>query len=484
MDNLTMDNSTMDNSIIDNSTIDLNLENYDLDDILSLFNVSYNYDSNDLKRGKEILLQLHPYKCEIDSKYFDFYSSAYKIIECLHVYREHKLLLNVEYNPNHGEDNDFINKIKKIPNFQKYEDVNILIDRINNKNDGTDIVYRKMKENRDKLENILDQKKVLNENSSNEKYENSINYENTFSNDIVSGSINSIKRITQYKNLHLNSCFREKYYLTSPTNFNLHIPSELRNVVSMKLASIEIPNSWYLFSNKKKNNQFKIVVKIYEDEETISEYEETIIIPEGNYDNEALENYLNSTYFYETSEDTPLQHIKFSINNHSLKTNFKVVDDAPEKMKLAIEFSNNEENDNIMNTAGWIMGFRSANYINITDAVESEGLYDGGGDRYVYFCIDDFQYNRNESNIICFDESTLDKSVLAKIPMVNGKLSLVVEQNLSDSLIKTRRYNGPINLKKFSIKLIDRFGEDIDLNFMDFSFTLELEILYERNGVL
>ena len=89
-----------------------------------------------------------------------------------------------------------------------------------------------------------------------------------FPNDIVSGSINSIKRITQFKNLHLNSCFREKYYLTSPTSFNLHIPSEVRNVVSMKLASIEIPNSWYLFSNKKKNNQFKIVVKIYEDEET------------------------------------------------------------------------------------------------------------------------------------------------------------------------------------------------------------------------
>ena len=41
------------------------------------------------------------------------------------------------------------------------------------------------------------------------------------------------------------------------------------------------------------------------------------------------------------------------------------------------------------------MGFRSANYINIIDNIESEGLYDGGGDRYVYFCIDDFQYNRN-----------------------------------------------------------------------------------------
>ena len=78
----------------------------------------------------------------------------------------------------------------------------------------------------------------------------------------------------------------------------------------------------------------------------------------------------------------------------------------------------------------------------------------------------------------------MDKSVLAKIPMINGKLSLVVEQNLSDSLVKTRIYNGPVNLKKINVKLIDKFGEIIDLNHMDFSFTLEIEILYERNGVV
>ena len=40
--------------------LDLNINNYDLDDILSLFNVSYNYDLNDIKKCKEVLLKLHP----------------------------------------------------------------------------------------------------------------------------------------------------------------------------------------------------------------------------------------------------------------------------------------------------------------------------------------------------------------------------------------------------------------------------------------
>ena len=74
-------------------------------------------------------------------------------------------------------------------------------------------------------------------------------FKDVFSNEIVSGSINSIKRITQTKNLHLNSCFREKYETTHPSNFNLPLPNEIKNAVSLKLASIEIPNSWYLFFN-------------------------------------------------------------------------------------------------------------------------------------------------------------------------------------------------------------------------------------------
>jgi len=31
------------------------------------------------------------------------------------------------------------------------------------------------------------------------------------------------------------------------------IPSEIKNVTAMRLVSIEIPNSWYLFSKLKKN---------------------------------------------------------------------------------------------------------------------------------------------------------------------------------------------------------------------------------------
>ena len=35
------------------------------------------------------------------------------------------------------------------------------------------------------------------------------------------------------------------------------------------------------------------------------------------------------------------------------------------------------------------------------------------------------------------------------------------------------------HINKLHIKILDKFGEVIDLNNMDFSFTLEVEVLYE-----
>jgi hypothetical protein len=137
-----------------------------------------------------------------------------------------------------------------------------------------------------------------------------------------------------------------------------------------------------------------------------------------------------------------------------------------------------------METFGWILGFRLARYLKIEGMISSEGLFDAGGDRYVYLCVNDYQYNYNETNIICFDKSSIDQYTLAKISLVNGKFSLIIAENDSNPLVKIRQYNGPVNITKMEIKLLDKFGNVIDLNFMDFSFSIELELLYERNNII
>ena len=60
--------------------LDLNIQNYDLDDILNLFKLERNFDELQLKNAKKVVLMTHPDKSGLSPDYFRFYSNAYKII--------------------------------------------------------------------------------------------------------------------------------------------------------------------------------------------------------------------------------------------------------------------------------------------------------------------------------------------------------------------------------------------------------------------
>jgi hypothetical protein len=59
---------------------DLNIDNYDLNDILALFKITPDFNEDDLKAAKKIVLKTHPDKSGLASEYFLFYSKAYKVL--------------------------------------------------------------------------------------------------------------------------------------------------------------------------------------------------------------------------------------------------------------------------------------------------------------------------------------------------------------------------------------------------------------------
>jgi hypothetical protein len=61
-------------------SVDLNLDNYDLDDILALFKLPHAFTEKQLKDAKRIVLKLHPDKSGLHQEYFLFYSKAYKVL--------------------------------------------------------------------------------------------------------------------------------------------------------------------------------------------------------------------------------------------------------------------------------------------------------------------------------------------------------------------------------------------------------------------
>ena len=79
--------------------IELDINNYELDDLLNLFNIPLDFNEEDLKRAKAITLKTHPDKSRLDKKYFMFYSKAYKMIYSLWEFRK-KGDINQEKNKN------------------------------------------------------------------------------------------------------------------------------------------------------------------------------------------------------------------------------------------------------------------------------------------------------------------------------------------------------------------------------------------------
>ena len=377
-------------------SFDLNLDNYKYEDLAKLFQLK-GHSTNQIKALRT--------KCELVKRKYPediylFYFKSAKALECI--------LEMIERNELQTNDvciNDYLEKIINVQSFETYDTSNLI----------------------EKLKPI-ETPPIL----------------NVLNNPIAPGKINTIKRILQTQNLHLHSCFRQN---ASSTDYQYLLPTELKHVVSMRLASIEIPNTRYLFSCKQKNNTFTICIH-----ETY-----VIVIPDGNYTNDSLEECINTLL--------QVHSIHFYINSqfHSI---------FESSTPFSIYFG-----ENIIHNCGWILGFRNECYENQLSIV-SEGLFDAIGDRYIYLSVEDYQYNTNITNIVGIDRNFLDKSILAKVPMNDEKWALIIHD--TNPLCKVRQYNGPVTLKKLHIKILDKFGNVIDLNNMDFSFTLELEVLYEN----
>lgn len=291
---------------------------------------------------------------------------------------------------------------------------------------------------------------------------------NAFVNPVVRGVINPNKTITYKKELHFDSRFRDNYGApnTCASSFLYDLPEEIDNVVSLRLASIAVPSIPITISQSNGNNSF------YIDNTLIS-------VPDGIYNLKELLDVINAKIEEEVGPD-----IVFSqATNNKDKTTITNSSGTSKQ----ITFYKRENCTNFMATLGWFLGFRVAS-VSVTSGtpVTSSALFDNKYVDYLYFAADDFQRNVSNNNIVYLNKTTINKNILGKIyrsPVSGGYL---LNTNISSTSYETnhnRIYFGPVRLSKFRFSLLDKFGNLVDMSDMDYSFTLEVEVLYDRNNV-
>jgi len=296
-------------------------------------------------------------------------------------------------------------------------------------------------------------------------------YLSSYPSEFFPGVINPIKKRTIKKNLNIDTRFRDNYYSTSASNFSIQLPLNIDNVLQMQLVAIELPTSYYVVSKQYNNNFFNI---------SVNGENAVIQIPDGNYTQTTIMDIINTQL---TIANIP---ISFTINLTNTTTGSAQTMVGPNgtaivnELELNFQYDRNGVEDRgtpLPLKLGWNLGFRNGIYSGATNYV-SEGIVDFTGPRYFYLVIDDYNNNVNNNFYSAFNNSILNKNILARISLQANQFN-ILEQNNLNIVTTPREYFGPVNLYSMNIQLLDEYGRIVNLNNMDFSFCLNLSVVYD-----
>jgi hypothetical protein len=414
-------------------SFDFKIENYSRDDLIEIFQLPEYFDKN--------------------------------TIEVKENYLKNSILNNTEINKETKEQTiNFILKAK-----------NVILNGIQNKTNNGPATYIAKE-----IENFYNSSYKLKSTKLKDSDEHMVQvrpekpYLTSYPSEFFPGIINPLKKRTIKKNLNIDTRFRENYYTSPSTNFNLNLPINIKNVVQMQLGAIEIPKTYYAISKQYGNNFFTI---------NANGLSQVITIPTGNYDQTTIINAVNNQL---SLLSAPFNQITFAVNltgvtgsvetlvgfsdltgNTSLELNFQ-----------ADKFGIDDKSTPLPLKFGWLLGFRNGLYVNNLNYV-SEGVINISGSSYFFLVVDDRNNNVNNNFYSAFNSSILNQNILARISsQVNSSFSLIEQNNLG-VITTPREYFGPVDIQIMNIQLLDEYGRVVDLNNMDFSFCLTLTTVYD-----
>ena len=235
----------------------------------------------------------------------------------------------------------------------------------------------------------------------------------------------------------------------------------------MRLSSIQLPNVLYCFSKAKLNN----ILFLREEGDNPAEMKEGVVmLPDGNYTIEELAKTLQKEINDQLNISPPRFFVEANTSTQKIMiTNHKYV--------FFMNFLKDVESQDFNSTLGWTLGFREKDY-SCSAVYVSEGVYNNAASDYIFFVLNDFNKSQSQSILAMYSKSYIGDNILAMIPLTSNSFH-VCFNNGNDFIEKKRDYFGPVNLQRIKVELRNQFGEILDLNSMDFSFSLELEVAYD-----
>jgi len=305
-------------------------------------------------------------------------------------------------------------------------------------------------------------------------------------------------------------------YIGETSDFTVELKDPFKDVVSMKLSGVEMMNGYYPINPENGSNVFTITTFDYDLSANltcpildmpitdISNINQTVIeIGQGTYNISQLSTTLN-TIFSQPTNPPALQAVRLNYNTLTGKLRFLVY--APPNgsppvtvtppagrgfgFNLDFRYPDNPER-NLYYNLGWLLGFRKGYYdfckdyifsgqttMTLLEGYNAEAAVNLIGSSFFLLEVNDF--NNNNPPVLsynCQTEHSFNiRNILAKIPNAVHTNEFLFEDS-SDKIFKTRKYFGPVRIKKLRLRLLDEFGRPLDLTNGDITINLEITTL-------
>jgi len=299
---------------------------------------------------------------------------------------------------------------------------------------------------------------------------------------------------TQTQMVSIDTRFRENAYTTSASNFAISLPTKLSKVVTIEVASFDMAIDATSTVYQAMRNNFFVLRILLNPGNSVNQLEHTVTVPDGHYAtaDELVYAVRESIYAATVSAFRPTDNrecclsgqselfgtIELTLDERTGRVNLYT--EHPDIQSLELDFSLDEEGDSdrrqveYYTKLGRVLGFTRRKY---------RGQKEYGGEtrvdpflcvRYFYLEIADFQNQYAPTFVPAFSNMNLSPSVIAKVVRDHDQ-----KQNDLRLITEPRVYFGPTDVSRIQVRILDAYGNVMDLANVDYSFTLRVRYMYD-----
>jgi len=257
--------------------------------------------------------------------------------------------------------------------------------------------------------------------------------------------------------INIDSRFRVPMEGSDASKFYFRLPAPIRNVLRIRVTSIELANNYFVFSAYRRN----VTIWVTFGDPAVSV---SVVIPDGNYYVKDMLTTLNGLF-----DNSVLSWLSVSFN--TVTGEFTFTGSQPYTINTVCG-STDTWNREFDYGLGYNLGFSRGIFSpDASGNVVSNQSANFAGDPYVFLRVNDFECVRQTINGYQF-------GALAKIIVSQAKDYMNFD-DYTGHHAKEVTFPNPYDLTKFKVQLVDPYGQHLQMDSAQISFSLE--VLEVRN---